>query len=94
MPEKEYKGIARNKILWDPIIDYTKCTTCGKCVEFCHTNAFKLEEKNGKKITVVNPNSCVVFCHGCEQVCPTGAISHPNEEETQKVIDELHSKGA
>ena len=50
---------------------------------------FKIEEIEGKKRTVVNPNRCVVFCRGCEDICPAGAISHPSEEETQKTIDEL-----
>jgi formate hydrogenlyase subunit 6/NADH:ubiquinone oxidoreductase subunit I len=91
MPEEEYEGIPRNKIPWDPKIDYTKCTTCGKCVEFCHMQAFKTETRNGKKITTVNPDQCVVFCRGCEDICPLAAISHPDEQETQKIIDKLHS---
>ncbi len=94
MPETQYKGIPRSKIPWDPIIDYAKCTTCGKCVDFCHVGAFKFEETNGKKQTVVNPNRCVVFCHGCETVCPFGAITHPSEEETQKIIDKLQTAKA
>ncbi len=77
MPEEEYEGIPRNKIPWDPKIDPDKCITCGKCVDFCHTEAFELKEQNGKKKTVVNPTRCVVFCRGCEDVCPVGAISHP-----------------
>lgn len=92
MSEIEYEGVPRNKISWDPKIDHNKCITCGKCVDFCHMNAFKFEEKNGKKRIVVNPNSCVVFCRGCEDICPAGAISHPSEEETQKVIDKLRQE--
>ena len=71
-------------------IDPDKCITCGKCVDFCHTETFELKEQEDKKKTIVNPNRCVVFCRGCEDVCPVGAISHPLEEETQKVIDKLH----
>jgi NAD-dependent dihydropyrimidine dehydrogenase PreA subunit len=89
MPEKEYQGIPRNKIPWDPIIDPTKCVTCEKCVNFCHMKAFKTQEKDGKKKIVVNKNRCVVLCRGCEAVCPSGAISHPSEEETQKIIKKL-----
>lgn len=92
MSETQYQGIPRNKIPWDPKIDYNKCSTCGKCVDFCHTKTFKFEEVEGKKRTVVNPNHCVVFCKGCESVCPAGAISHPSEEVTQKIIDELKPK--
>jgi len=75
-------------------IDYEKCITCGKCVDFCHTSAFKFEEKEGKKKTVVNPDSCIVFCRGCEDICPVGAITHPSEEETQKIIDKLKKSTA
>jgi NAD-dependent dihydropyrimidine dehydrogenase PreA subunit len=90
--EENYEGIPRSKIPWDPKIDYKKCSTCGKCVEFCHTGAFQLQEKNGKKQTVVKPNTCVVLCRGCEDICPSGAISHPSEEQTQKVIDKLRKE--
>jgi NAD-dependent dihydropyrimidine dehydrogenase PreA subunit len=85
-PEENYHGIPRGKISWDPIIDYSKCVSCGKCVDFCHMKAFKNQEKEGKKTTMVNPNRCVVFCKGCEDVCPVGAITHPPEEETRKLI--------
>jgi NAD-dependent dihydropyrimidine dehydrogenase PreA subunit len=87
--EENYHGIPRNKIPWDPTLDYSKCSSCGKCVDFCHMNTFKFEEKDGKKTTVVNPNRCVVFCRGCEDICPVGAITHPSEEETRKVILKL-----
>jgi formate hydrogenlyase subunit 6/NADH:ubiquinone oxidoreductase subunit I len=89
MSEDEYERIPRNKISWDPKIDYSKCTTCGKCVDFCHMNALKFEEKNDKKITRVNPNTCVVFCRGCEDICPSRAISHPDEENIQKILTNL-----
>jgi formate hydrogenlyase subunit 6/NADH:ubiquinone oxidoreductase subunit I len=89
MSEDDYEGIPREKIPWDPKIDYTKCVICGKCVEFCHMQAFQSETVNGKKVTAVNPNRCVVFCRGCEEVCPAGAISHPDEKQTQKIIDKL-----
>jgi NAD-dependent dihydropyrimidine dehydrogenase PreA subunit len=92
MPEEEYEGIPRNKISWDPKIDYDKCISCCKCVDFCHMSAFKSEEKDGKKETVVTPNACVVFCRGCEDICPVGAITHPSEEETQKIIHKLHKE--
>ena len=89
MSEETFEGVPREKIQWDPKIDYEKCISCGKCVDFCHTSSFKFEEKDGKKTTVVNPNSCIVFCRGCEDICPVGAISHPSVEETQKIIEKL-----
>ena len=90
MSEEIYEGIPRNKIVWHPIINYEKCTTCGKCVEFCHAKAFEFEGKGTKKKTVVaNLNACVVLCTGCEDICPSGAISHPSVEETEKSIKKL-----
>jgi ferredoxin len=87
--EITYDGVPRGKISWDPRIDYEKCISCGKCFDFCHVGAFRVEEKDGKKRIVVNPNRCIVFCRGCQPVCPEGAITHPSEEETQKIIEQL-----
>jgi NAD-dependent dihydropyrimidine dehydrogenase PreA subunit len=93
MSEESYQGIPRNKIPWSPKIDYEKCISCGKCVDFCHMRTFGFEEKDGKKKTVVaDQNACVVLCRGCEDVCPAGAITHPSEEKTQKIIDELKNQ--
>ncbi len=92
MPEHDYEGIRRTQIPWDPRIDTTKCVTCGKCVEFCHMRAFKLEEKDGKKHVTVKPNRCVVFCRGCEDICPQRAITHPSEEVTRALIDRLKGR--
>ena len=89
MSEESYQGVPRTKIPWDPKIDYEKCTSCGKCVDFCHTSAYRYEVQNGKKKTVVSPNKCIVFCRGCEDICPTGAITHPSEEETIKIVKTL-----
>jgi formate hydrogenlyase subunit 6/NADH:ubiquinone oxidoreductase subunit I len=89
LPEDTYEGIPRRKIPWDPKIDTAKCTTCGKCVEFCHMQTFEIKTVNAEKQTIIRPNRCVVFCHGCDDICPAGAISHPDEEQTQKTIDEL-----
>jgi NAD-dependent dihydropyrimidine dehydrogenase PreA subunit len=90
MSEVTYEGIPRNKIVWHPIINYELCTTCGKCVDFCHAQAFGFEEKEGKKKTIVkNLNACVVMCRGCEDICPASAITHPSEKETKERIEKL-----
>ncbi len=90
MSEDEYKGIPRKKIPWAPKINYEKCISCGKCVDFCHMKAYDVVEEDGKRKTVVKDlNACVVFCQGCEEICPVGAISHPSLKETRKIIHEL-----
>jgi NAD-dependent dihydropyrimidine dehydrogenase PreA subunit len=88
--EETWHRIPRSKIPWYPTINYEKCITCGKCVDFCHMKVFATEEKNGKKRTIVEkPNSCVVTCTGCDPICPTGAINHPSKREFQEKIRAL-----
>ena len=90
MSEDTWHGIPRSTIPWHPTIDYKKCITCGKCVDYCTLGTYALEEENGKKKAVVkNPYHCVVLCKGCDDICPTGAIKHPEEKETRKIISKL-----
>jgi NAD-dependent dihydropyrimidine dehydrogenase PreA subunit len=88
--EEIFHGVPRSKIPWGPTIDYEKCVSCGKCVDYCHMGVFEFEEKNGKKRPVVHkPTGCVVFCKGCQDICPTHAISHPSRKETREFILKL-----
>ena len=49
MSEETWHGIPRNKIPWYPTIDYEKCISCGKCVDYCTLGTYEFEEKDGKK---------------------------------------------
>jgi formate hydrogenlyase subunit 6/NADH:ubiquinone oxidoreductase subunit I len=49
MTEQTWHGIPRDKIPWQPTIDYEKCISCGKCVEFCTLGTYEFEETSGKK---------------------------------------------
>ncbi|MFB3890005.1 MAG: ferredoxin family protein [Candidatus Bathyarchaeia archaeon] len=90
MSEETWHGIPRSKIPWYPTIDYEKCISCGKCVDYCKLGVFEFEEHEGKKKSVVkNPNSCVVLCTGCDGICPAGAIKHQSKKETQQAIKAL-----
>jgi NAD-dependent dihydropyrimidine dehydrogenase PreA subunit len=85
--EETYEGIPRNKIPWHPTIDYEKCISCGKCIQYCTLGVYEVEQNQGKKRPVVkNPTSCVVLCAGCEEICPCDAIAFPSKEETKKII--------
>ena len=95
MAEESFHGVPRSKISWGPTIDYEKCISCGKCVDYCHMEVFTFEEKEGKKQSVVkNYNNCVVLCTGCEDQCPAGAIMHPSKEETLKAVRKLQKAQA
>jgi NAD-dependent dihydropyrimidine dehydrogenase PreA subunit len=90
MSKETWHGIPRNQIPWYPTINYEKCVSCGKCVDYCKLGTYTLEEKEGKKRTVVkNPYNCVVLCNGCDAVCPTGAITHQPKKETRELIREM-----
>jgi NAD-dependent dihydropyrimidine dehydrogenase PreA subunit len=90
MSEETWHGITRSKVPWYPTIDYAKCVSCGKCVEFCSLGTYAFEEENGKKKTLVkNPNNCVVLCSGCDSICPAGAIKHPSKKEFRENIKAL-----
>ncbi|MGA2385621.1 MAG: ferredoxin family protein [Candidatus Bathyarchaeia archaeon] len=90
MSEETWHGIPRSKIPWYPTINYKKCVSCGKCVDYCKLGTYEFEEKNGKKQPIVkNPNNCVVLCTGCDSICPSGAIKHPSKKQTQEIIKGL-----
>jgi NAD-dependent dihydropyrimidine dehydrogenase PreA subunit len=93
MSEETFHGIPRNKIPWYPTINYEKCVSCGKCVDFCKHGVYAFEEKQGKKMSVVtNPYSCVVLCIGCEPICAGNAITHPSRKETVELIRKLKKR--
>ncbi len=51
-----------------PIVDSSKCTSCGVCVEKCDFGAIAIDDA-----AVIDPKKCV-GCAGCIAVCPQGAI--------------------
>jgi NAD-dependent dihydropyrimidine dehydrogenase PreA subunit len=58
---------------WYPVIDYSRCTDCGQCADFC---LFGVYEKNGR-VTVSNPENCKNNCPACARICPATAIIFP-----------------
>lgn len=59
---------------WYPVIDYERCAECGACTDKCKHGVYDL--KKAPAPVVVYPEGCVQGCHGCENLCPTGAISY------------------
>lgn len=87
---EEYHGTHRDKIPWNPKIDYDKCINCETCVDYCKLGVFIVAEKQGERRPIVkNPNDCVVFCTGCQEQCPVGAINFPSKQETREIIKKL-----
>jgi ferredoxin len=59
---------------WYPVIDYSRCTACGQCSDFC---LFGVYEKKEKRVVVNNPNGCKNYCPACARICPATAIVFP-----------------
>lgn len=67
----EYQAVNR----YVPQIDYDKCNSCRKCVDFCQYNALAIILDK----VMVFPEICH-SCGGCKIVCPRDAISEEKRE--------------
>ena len=59
---------------WFPVIDYSRCTACGQCADFC---LFGVYDKTPDRVTVTNPQGCKYNCPACARICPQTAIIFP-----------------
>ena len=79
---------------WYPVLDYSRCTSCGQCHEFCLFGVYE-KEPDGT-IRVVNPKSCKNNCPACARICPETAIIFPKCGEAPingaKISDEDERK--
>jgi len=76
---------------WYPVIDYSRCTACGQCADFC---LFGVYEKGNNRVVVVNPKGCKNNCPACARICPQTAIVFPKYEHSGAIagsekIDEM-----
>lgn len=56
-----------------PVIDRSKCMTCGKCVDICTEDVF-YGSKEGEFPDATYPDECW-HCNACVEICPApGAI--------------------
>ena len=63
---------------WFPVIDLKACTSCGACIDFCTHGVY--EKTKAPYPVVVEPDTCIDHCHGCGNLCPTGAITYADED--------------
>lgn len=65
-------------IAWYPVVDYERCVTCGKCVDFC---MFGTYTRDNQGVRVTQPDACKTNCPACARMCPTQAIMFPKIKE-------------
>ena len=54
-----------------PVIDKSKCTLCGTCVDVCPEDVLAI---TAQTLTFVNPEQCTM-CTECEAACPENAVA-------------------
>ena len=54
-----------------PVIDATKCTLCGICVDACPEEVLAIEAGS---LVFTHPEQCTL-CAECETVCPENAVA-------------------
>jgi len=60
---------------WFPVIDHTRCTNCGQCMNFCLFGVYSRSPEG--TVTVTTPQACKTNCPACARICPQVAIMFP-----------------
>jgi NAD-dependent dihydropyrimidine dehydrogenase PreA subunit len=61
---------------WYPVIDYSRCTNCMECIDFCLFGVYGVDQH--ERILVENQDNCKRGCPACSRVCPEHAIMFPD----------------
>lgn len=56
-----------------PIINFTRCDRCGKCISACPVDALQMSDEGP---AFIQPITCT-YCLACESACPQSAIRAP-----------------
>ena len=72
-------NITKNDDEWHPVINYDRCTACGKCLNFCLFGVYSVDED--QNVVVSAPSNCKDQCPACARVCPEQAIIFPLSSE-------------
>ncbi|MGI9472260.1 MAG: ATP-binding protein [Rubripirellula sp.] len=63
---------------WYPVIDFSRCTNCMECVDFCLFGVYGVD--GSESILVEQPDNCRKGCPACSRVCPENAIIFPQHK--------------
>jgi hypothetical protein len=60
------------------VIDYSRCTNCMECIDFCLFGVYGIDHQ--ETILVEQPDNCRRGCPACSRVCPAHAIIFPQHK--------------
>jgi hypothetical protein len=63
---------------WYPVIDYSRCTNCMECIDFCLFGVYGVDSLS--RILVEAQDNCKKGCPACSRVCPENAIIFPQHK--------------
>jgi NAD-dependent dihydropyrimidine dehydrogenase PreA subunit len=63
---------------WYPVINYVDCSECGACIKNCSHGVYDIEK--APTPVVVSGDGCIEGCHGCGNLCPSGAITYIGDD--------------
>ncbi len=63
---------------WYPVIDFSRCTNCMECIDFCLFGVYGVDE--AENLLVELPDNCRKGCPACARVCPENAIMFPQHK--------------
>jgi Pyruvate/2-oxoacid:ferredoxin oxidoreductase delta subunit len=63
---------------WYPVIDYSRCTNCMECIDFCLFGVYGID--SAERILVEQQDNCKKGCPACSRVCPENAIIFPEHK--------------
>lgn len=63
---------------WYPVIDYSRCTNCMECIDFCLFGVYGVDTMD--RILVEAQDNCKKGCPACSRVCPENAIIFPQHK--------------
>jgi MinD superfamily P-loop ATPase len=72
-PEQLLEAAGRR---WYPVIDYSRCTNCMECIDFCLFGVYGVDGQ--ERLLVENQDNCKKGCPACSRVCPEQAIMFPD----------------
>jgi len=79
-------------IPWFPVIDYDRCESCKRCLDFCLFGVYELSGDD--KVEVRNPANCKTNCPACAKTCPNSAIIFPKYSDGPINGDEVEEQAS